>query len=91
MNLSEIKRNNLINLINFSMSRTPKHNPKNETPHERPMKKSSFVTEMEMQRQERISSIHPSKRELSFSTFLDLYPDQSKGNFLKPHFRKETT
>ena len=56
------------------MSGTPNHNPKVETPPVKPMKKSTFVTEMEMQRQERISSIQPSKNQLSFSSFLDLYP-----------------
>lgn len=56
------------------MSGTPKYNPKVETPPPRPMKKSTFVTELEMQRQERISSIEPSRKQLSFSTFLDLHP-----------------
>ena len=71
------------------MSGTPKYNPKVETPPPRPMKKSTFVTELEMQRQERISSMEPSKRQLSFSTFLDLYPENSKGNFYKSHLRRE--
>lgn len=73
------------------MSGTPKYDPKVLTPTSKPMKKSTFVTSLEIQRQERISSMQPSKEQLSFSSFLDLYPEQLKKNFNKIPLRKETT
>lgn len=67
------------------------HKTKEKSPEIKHIKKSSFVSEIESHRKERIAKISSNRRQMSHSTLLHLTEDKKKLNFHKTSFKKDTT